>query len=204
MTPPSRTGRIRRGLTTFGHTVLGQPLRIALGAFLVSGAALVGLQQLGAQAITGHNSNAPVNYAADRIELQDRAKRVVLSGNVDITQGDLRVRAARTTVAYTDNGALKIERLDATGGVTVTRGNESARGDVAVYDFNRRIITLAGDVALRRGTDTLNGGRLVMDLNSGVSSVDGRAGGSSSALGSGGSGGGGRVSGSFSVPQRDD
>ncbi|MBV1689652.1 LptA/OstA family protein [Novosphingobium sp. G106] len=175
--------------------------KIALGAFFLSGAALVGLQQLGAQAISGHDSNAPVDYAADRIELQDKANRVVLSGNVDITQGDLKMRAARTTVAYTNADALKIQRLDATGGVTVTRGNQSAKGDVAVYDFNRRIITMAGNVALRRGTDTLNGGRLVMDLNTGLSSVDGRPGGSSSALG-GASGGGGRVSGSFSVPKR--
>ena len=178
------------------------PFRIAAGTFLATGAVLIGLQQLGAQAISGHDSNAPVNYAADRIELQDKAKRVVLSGNVDISQGDLRMRAARTTVAYSDTGSLQIQRLDATGGVTVTRGNESARGDVAVYDFNRRIITMAGNVALRRGTDTLNGGRLVMDLNSGVSSVDGRAGGSSSAVGNS-SGRGGRVSGSFSVPDRD-
>ena len=178
-------------------------LKIALGAFLASAAGLVGLQQLGAQAISGHNSNAPVNYAADRIELQDKAKRVVLSGNVAITQGDLTMRAARTTVAYTDANALSIQRLDATGGVTVNRGSESARGDVAVYDFNRRIITMAGNVALRRGTDTLNGGRLVMDLNTGVSSVDGRAGGSSSAVGGTGTSRGGRVSGSFSVPKRD-
>lgn len=178
----------------------GRSFRIALGAFLVSGTAIVGLQQLGAQAIAGHNSNAPVNYAADRIELQDKAKRVVLSGNVDITQGDLRVRASRSTVAYTDTDSLKIQRLDATGGVTVTRGSESARGDVAVYDFNRRIITMAGNVTLRRGTDNLNGGRLVMDLNSGVSSVDGRSGGSSSAVG-GTTSRGGRVSGSFSVPK---
>jgi lipopolysaccharide export system protein LptA len=177
-------------------------LKIAFGAFVATAAGLVGLQQLGAQAITGHNSNAPVNYAADRIELQDKAKRVVLSGNVAIDQGDLRMRAGRTTVAYTDADSLRIQRLDATGGVTVARGNESARGDVAVYDFNRRIITMAGNVSLKRGTDTLNGGRLVMDLDSGVSSVDGRAGGSSSALGGAGGGGGGRVSGSFSVPKR--
>ena len=158
----------------------------------------------GAQGIAGFNSNAPVNYAADRIELQDRQNRVVLSGNVDITQGDLRLRAARTTVAYTDAGALRIQRIDATGGVQVNRGTETARGNVAIYDFDRRIITMVGDVALRRGTDTLNGGRLVIDLVSGVSSVDGRAGGSSPAIGgpvvSGG--GSGRVSGTFSVPKR--
>ena len=177
------------------------PLRMGIAAFVVTGSAFVGLQQLGAQAIAGFNSNAPVNYAADRIELQDRQNRVVLSGNVDIKQGDMNLRAARTTVAYTDAGSLKIQRIDATGGVSVARGGETARGDVAVYDFNRRVITMAGNVALRRGSDTLNGGRLVIDLASGVSSVDGRAGGGSSALGNGNSGGG-RVSGTFSVPKR--
>jgi len=179
------------------------PARLALASFALTGSALVGLQHLSAQAIGGHNSDAPVNYAADRIELQDRQKRVVLSGNVDINQGGLNLRAARTTVAYTDSGSLKIQRIDATGGVSVARGNETARGDVAIYDFNRRVITMAGNVALRRGGDTLSGGRLVIDLASGISSVDGRAGGSSSSLGGAGSGGGGRVSGSFSVQKRD-
>ncbi len=144
-----------------------------------------------AQAIAGFNSNQPVNYAADRIELQDRQNRVVLSGDVVITQGDLRLTAARTTVSYTDAGSLKIQRIDATGGVTVTRGNETARGNAGVYDFNRRVIVLAGGVGLNRGGDTLNGGRLTIDLNSGLSSVDG-----------GGAQGqsGGRVSGTFNVP----
>lgn len=158
-----------------------------------------------AQSIAGFNSDAPVNYAANRIELQDKQKRVILSGNVDINQGDLRIRAARTTVAYIDNGGVKIQRIDATGGVIVTRGNEKARGDVAIYDFNRRLITMVGNVALLRGSDNLQGGRLVIDLASGVSSVDGRGAGSSAAVGQpvGSTTGGGRVSGSFTVPKRD-
>lgn len=180
---------------------ISRPVKSAAFGFLVTAATLLGWQQLGAQAIGGHNSDAPVDYAADRIELQDRQNRVVLSGNVDITQGGLRLRAGRTTVAFTDEGSLKIQRIDATGGVVVTRGDETARGDVAVYDFNSRIITMAGNVALRRGASTLNGGRLVVDLNTGISSVDGRAGGSSSALGTPG-GSGGRVSGSFEVAKK--
>lgn len=147
----------------------------------------------GAQTIAGFNSNQPVNYAADRIELQDRQNRVVLSGDVEIRQGDLRLTAARTTVAYTDTGTLRIQRIDATGGVTVTRGAERASGNAAVYDFNRRVIVLSGNVALRRSGDTLDGGRLVIDLDSGVSSVDG----------SGAQNSTGRVSGTFAVPSGD-
>ncbi|RVQ67582.1 OstA family protein [Croceicoccus ponticola] len=179
--------------------VSSRTLRIGLAGFGVAAAAIVGVQQLSAQSIAGFNSNQPVDYAANRIELQDRENRVVLSGNVDIRQGDLRLTAGRTIVNYTDAGTLKIQRITATGGVQVSRGNETASGNVGVYDFNRRIITLVGGVKLRRGGDTLNGGRMVIDLNTGVSSVDGRASGSSSSVGDTTSSGG-RVSGSFSVP----
>ena len=172
----------------------------ALGGFVLTLAVMGGIQ-VNAQVFGGHNSNAPVDYAADRIELQDRQKRVVLSGNVQITQAGLTLNAARTLVNYTDGGSLKIQRIMATGGVNVRRGNETAQGDNAVYDFNRRIITMSGNVRLRRGGDTLNGGRLVIDLNTGVSSVDGRASGSSSVTGAGNSGNGGRVTGRFSVPE---
>ena len=185
-------------------TISSLALRSLLGGFALGAVTLGAIGQLSAQALAGHNSNAPVNYSADRIELQDRQNRVVLSGNVDIDQGGLKLKAARTTVAYSDAGSLSIQRIDATGGVQVTRGNEAARGDVAIYDFNRRVITMAGNVALRRGGDTLNGGRLVIDLTTGVSSIDGRAGGSSSAVGApvGSSTSGGRVSGTFSVPKK--
>lgn len=170
---------------------IATPLRWA-AAGLVGGLVALSGMQLSAQGITGHNSKAPVSYAADQIELQDKQNRVVLSGNVDINQAELNLKAARTTVDYTNQGTLQIQRLTATGGVVVTRANETARGEVAVYDFNRRIITMAGGVALRRGTDTLNGARLTMDLNTGISSVDGRG---------GARGSGGRVSGTFSSPK---
>ncbi len=183
----------------------GRPMRSFAVGFAASAALIAGAHHLAAQAIASHNSKAPVNYAADRIELQDKQNRVVLSGNVDITQADLTMRAARTTVAYTDAGSLQIQRIDATGGVVVTRGTERASGDVAVYDFNRKIITMAGNVALRRGTDTLNGGRLVIDLTTGISNIDGRAGAVGGAVNAAGDSGavrtGGRVSGSFSVPK---
>ena len=171
---------------------------LAAGALLGLAAALAVGSQAGAQAISGFNSNQPVNYAADRIELQDKQQRVVLSGNVVVDQGDLRLTAARTTVAYTNDGGLKIQRIDATGGVVVTRGNERASGSAGVYDFNRRVIVLSGGVALRRGTDTLNGGRLTMDLKSGLSTVDGggaRVPGSTT-------GTSGRVTGTFTVPKQ--
>jgi lipopolysaccharide export system protein LptA len=173
-------------------------LAYGLGGFALT-MALAGGMALKAQGLASHDSRAPVNYAADRIELQDRENRVILSGNVVIEQAGLTVRSARTLVNFEDTGSLSIQRITATGGVEVTRGDERASGDNAIYDFNRRIITMAGNVRLRRGSDTLNGGRLVIDLASGLSSVDGSAAGGAP----GTAGGKGRVTGSFAVPQRD-
>ena len=180
-------------------------MRASLGKLaargFVAGALAGGIAALGfgsvadAQGLANFNTNQPVSFNADRIELQDRQNRVVLSGDVVITQGDLRLTAARTTISYDDTSELTIQRLDATGGVVVTRGDERASGDSGVYDFNRSVIILTGGVAINRGGDRLDGGRLVIDLNSGLSSVDG-----SGARASGGTSGN-RVSGTFAVPE---
>ena len=179
-------------------------LRSMLGGFAVATVGLLATAPSQAQVFGGQNGNAPVNVAADHGELLGRQDRATLSGNVVISQGDLTVRAARTTLAFSSGGgSFKIHRLDATGGVTVTRGNQRASGEVAIYDFDRRIITLAGGVVLNRGSDRLTGGRLVIDLTSGISSIDGNVGGGSSALGTPGSGArGGRITGTFTVPKR--
>lgn len=148
-----------------------------------------------AQSLRNHNSNAPVDVDAERIEVQDRADRAMFSGNVRVRQGGLALDAARLTVAYASGGGgVAIQRLDASGGVTVRSAEETARGDFAVYDLNRRIITMIGGVVLTQGANVVRGARLVMDLASGRSVLDGG--------GAGGSSGGGRVSGRFTVPQR--
>jgi len=189
-------GRRALGTLPMRRSSLSRLAFRSLAAGLLAGgvASLAFAATGGDQSIAGFNSDQPVNYAADRIELQDKQHRVILTGDVVIDQGDLRLTAARTTVAYTNMGSLKIQRIDAVGGVVVTRGNERASGSAGVYDFNRRVIVLTGGVALRRGTDTLNGGRLTMDLKSGLSTVDGG--------GPRGSAGGGRVSGTFTVPKQ--
>ena len=49
----------------------------------------------------GTTPNAPIDFGADHIELQDKANRAVLSGNVTVKQAEMTLNAARMTVAYT-------------------------------------------------------------------------------------------------------
>ena len=158
------------------------------------------LGQDGTSALKGHNTNAPVDVAADRIEVQDRADRAVFSGNVVARQADLTLSAARVTLAYTNTNGLQIQRIDASGGVTVRSPSETARGQFAIYDTNNRLITLLGGVVLTRGESQVRGGRLVMDLEMGRAVMDGGPGGASAPGTT--TAPSGRVTGTFTVPQR--
>jgi lipopolysaccharide export system protein LptA len=149
-------------------------------------------------ALKGHNSNAPVDVAADRLEVQDRADRAVFAGNVHVKQAELTLDTSRLTVAYSGgqgtNTNVQIRRLDAAGGVVVKSPSETAKGDFGIYDLDRRLITLIGNVQLNRERDQVNGSRLVIDLDSGRAVVDGGPPGVNQS--------GGRVMGHFTVPQR--
>jgi len=165
----------------------------ALFAFPV-GAALA-QSQGSISALKGHDSKAPIDLSADRAEAQDRADRAIFSGNVVVRQGDLTLRTARLTLAYASQDGIDINRIDASGGVTVVSPSEIARGDFAVYDLNEGLITMVGNVRLEREGSFLSGGRLTIDLDTGRAVMDGGLRGVNQ--------GGGRVSGRFTVPQRD-
>lgn len=153
--------------------------------------------------LKGHDSNAPIDITSDSIEVQDRANRAIWVGRVHAIQGDMTMDAQRMTVAYrkaaTPGGDPEIQRIDASGGVIVVSPTEKAQGSFGIYDLDRRLITLIGGVTLTRDTNVLHGARLVINLDTGRSTMDGSAvGGGAGAV----TNGSGRVSGHFSVPKR--
>lgn len=183
-------------------TSMRAALTLAFASAATAGLVAIAAPALG-QALRGHDSNAPVDVDADRIEVQDRADRAIFSGNVKVRQAGLTLDAARLTVAYANGDGIQVQRLDAAGGVVVRSASETARGDFAIYDLNARRITMLGGVVLTQGQSTIRGGRLVIDLTTGRSVVDGAAAPSPGAPGVSGSSGG-RVSGRFTVPKRND
>ena len=168
-------------------------LTLVAGLSLFPLAALAPAQQP-VSALKGHDPDAPIDVAADRIEVQDRSDRAVFAGNVRVRQASLTLDTQRLTVAYTSGGGIQIRRLDASGGVTVKSPSETARGNFGIYDLDRKLITLIGAVQLDRGGSQINGQRLTIDLSSGRAVVDGGPAGIGQS--------GGRVTGRFTVPRR--
>ncbi|MGN6820680.1 MAG: LptA/OstA family protein [Sphingomonas sp.] len=146
--------------------------------------------------------NETLSVDADHIEIQDKTQRALFTGSVRARQGTMTVTSDRAEVLYSasivDAGGSppEISQIRASGNVVVTRPDENASGSYAIYDLNKRTITMIGNVVLHRGVNVVRGGRLVINLNSNAASLD--AGGSK--LGT--SKTGGRVTGVFSVPKR--
>jgi lipopolysaccharide export system protein LptA len=181
---------------------MSRPLLIAAIAALATTAGLAG----SATGQSRHDTNAPIDFAAQSIELQDRANRAILSGGVRITQANMTLTAARVTVSYTGqviDGSPSVSRFDASGGVTVSRPDQTARAQYGVYDINRRVITMLGGVTLTQGGNTVSGGRLTINLDTGRASIDGSGVGTTRAPDGSIVRSGGRVTGRFTVPRRD-
>jgi lipopolysaccharide export system protein LptA len=106
------------------------------------------------------------------------------------------MRAGRVSVAFSTAGGIDINRVEATGNVVVTADDLNARGNVALYDLDSRLITMIGNVELTQRGNRLSGNRLVINVGSGRANLTGGT------TDADGSSTGGRVTGRFTVRQR--
>lgn len=154
------------------------------------------------------NADKPINIEADALEVDDKKKVAVFTGNVTATQGDFSLRAKEVQVSYTQaakgqgekaqpakqaesgvpgGGGAEISRIDAKGKVLVTnKESQTATGDWAIFEVKKQVITMGGEVVLSEGPNTIKGSRLVIDLTTGLSRFDTAA---SKEAGEGGSSG---------------
>jgi lipopolysaccharide export system protein LptA len=144
------------------------------------------------------NRDQPVHIEAATLEVRDKDKVATFSGNVRVKQGDTGLRCNSLLVFYVQDaagdksgksgaadkgksmpaatpgpeGQQKIKRLEARGNVVVTQKEQTATGDLGVFDMTTNTVTLTGHVTMTQGKNVLRGEKLVVDLTSGVSRVE--------------------------------
>lgn len=139
------------------------------------------------------NRDQPVHIEAAKLEVRDKQQVATFSGDVHVTQGDTNMRCRTLKVYYErdkDNGKPKsktktikaatpgpggeqrIKRLEAMGNVVVTQKDQTASGNLGVFDMKSNTVTLVGNVVMTQGQNVLRGDRLVVNLTSGVSRVE--------------------------------
>lgn len=152
--------------------------QLITGAFLamVLAAGMPGTVAQEISALKDHDTDRPIDITADRLEVKQKENQAIFKGAVEAVQGDLKLTSAELIVYYeTTDGATNptISRLDATGGVALNSPSETAQGNWGVYDVERRLVTLGGAVMLSRGDTVITGERLELDLESGITKIDG-------------------------------
>jgi len=66
-------------------------------------------------------------------------------------------------------GSQEIERVDVQGDVVIVTETDVVRGDEAVYDVDRDVATVVGDVRVTRGGNQINGAAAEVDFSTGIS-----------------------------------
>lgn len=143
----------------------------------------------------GKDSDQPIQIDAKSLEVHDRSKQATFSGNVKVVQGDTTMTCKTLVVFYgqelgigekpvvtaktktrtkTDAppDAQSIRRIEAHGDVTVLTKDQSASGDLGVYDVVAKTITLTGNVVVTQGKNVIHGGRVVVNTVTGNAHVE--------------------------------
>jgi lipopolysaccharide export system protein LptA len=137
------------------------------------------------------NHDQPVQIEAATLEVRDKDKVATFSGNVKVVQGDTTMRCKSLVVFYEQDseddgkgktlkaatpgpgGQQKIKRLEARGAVVVTQKDQTATGELGLFDMATNTVTMTGTpVVMTQGQNVLRGDKLVVDLTSGVSRVE--------------------------------
>jgi len=137
------------------------------------------------------NRDQPVKIEAASLEVRDKDKIATFSGDVKVQQGDTGLRCKSLVVFYEQDGKdgaapantmpaadagpggeQRIKRLEAKGSVVVTQKEQTATGELGVFDMKTNTVTLSGNVIMTQGKNILRGDKLIVDLTSGVSKVE--------------------------------
>jgi len=134
------------------------------------------------------NRDEPVKIRAASLEIRDKDNIATFTGEVYVLQGDTEMRCKVLVVSYeaetgtrlvngaaeeTGAGDRQVRQIEAKGDLVVVQKDQTATGDAATFNMRENTVTLVGNVVVTRGSNVLRGQRLVVDLTTGVSKMDG-------------------------------
>ncbi len=118
-----------------------------------------------------NSANADININSDSFQADLNGKTGTWQGNVVVTQGDIKMRANSVRVTTLDGDA---DKVNASGNVVVdSPASGTATGDTGVYDVPRKIVTMSGNVVLKKGKDVMRGSQLTVNLVTGQATLGG-------------------------------
>ncbi|MCV3270087.1 LptA/OstA family protein [Roseobacter sinensis] len=118
------------------------------------------------------DTDLPVEVTADNLAVDQETGEAVFTGNVVVGQGEMRLSAKRLLVVYRED-TQGIERMEATGGVTLVSGPDAAESERADYSIADGVIVMTGNVLLTQGPSALTADRMTVQLEDGTAQMSG-------------------------------
>lgn len=119
------------------------------------------------------DTSLPVTLDADSLAINNADGSAKFTGNVVVSQGEMRLKAGEVQVEYLPGGG-GIKTLHATGGVTLANATDAAEADEALYTIDTGNVVMSGNVLLTQGASAISGQKLVLNLKEGTGAMEGR------------------------------
>lgn len=149
--------------------------RLIFGLLIAVGLSFPALAQQADVRLGGlsQDTSLPVEVDADNLSVDQAEGTAIFSGNVLVRQGDMRLTAAQVRVEYNEDGSA-IDRLHASGGVTLVSPTDAAEAQDAVYTIASGNVVMTGNVLLTQGNTAISGEKLTVSLKDGKGTMTGR------------------------------
>ena len=119
------------------------------------------------------DTSLPVEVTSDSLSVDQATGAAVFTGNVLAVQGDMRLSAGSIRVEYAAEGQ-SIDKLIASGGVTLVSPTDAAEAAEAVYTIASGTVVMSGNVLLTQGRAAISGDTLTVNLTNGTGTMSGR------------------------------
>ncbi len=129
------------------------------------------------------NDKKPVEITSDQLEVYRKEDKAIFSGNVLAKQGNVNLRSEEMTIYYKANKAKgkkaddgskptnSISKVETKGKIFLSTPKETAQGDKGVYDVDKKVVTILGNVTLTSGKSIVRGEEMVYNLATGQSKM---------------------------------
>ena len=127
-------------------------------------------------------NGAPIVIKADSLELDDKQKIAIFTGNVDVKEKDFVINCQKMVLYYkgeatgqaSETGGFNIDKIIATGKVIITRpGGGLATAEKAIYYRGDEKVVLTGKPKVKQGNDFVRGSKITLYLKENRSVVEG-------------------------------
>lgn len=117
-----------------------------------------------APAAPAPSDTGKVTITSDHFVVKDAEHQAIFSGNVVVVQPKVTVHADQVVADYGNKGATSLSNFQATGHVVLITTDQTATGDLAVFDPKTQHLTLTGNVVVTNKTGKVKSDKLVVDL----------------------------------------